>query len=358
MRYPYSETYREARGRFRAAARDAGARLEAHTVRAAPDEEESLTIDVARIGPASPRWSVVVSSGVHGVEGFFGSAIQTAFLQQSSAAQFAQFDGEFIFIHAINPFGFSELRRVNEDNVDLNRNFLLAGDAYTGASAEYIALSDLLDGSVPTRLFDPFLARIGWTVARHGLSALKQAVAGGQYQCPKGLFFGGHRAARSTEILEENILKWIGSRRAVHLDLHSGLGGYAKSTLLAPPHSDNRRLDEYRQLFGSEAEITGVDRGLAFKMRGDLGQYLAAVTSHLNYTLLFVEFGTYSPLRVLNALRKENQAHFCTPQGSAAQRVTKAALLECFSPASPSWRTPVLQQGLQLIWRAQHLVSH
>ena len=27
-------------------------------------------------------------------------------------------------IHALNPFGFAHLRRANEDNVDLNRNFV------------------------------------------------------------------------------------------------------------------------------------------------------------------------------------------------------------------------------------------
>jgi hypothetical protein len=31
-----------------------------------------------------------------------------------------------VFVHALNPFGFKHHRRVNEDNVDLNRNFLTA----------------------------------------------------------------------------------------------------------------------------------------------------------------------------------------------------------------------------------------
>ena len=34
-----------------------------------------------------------------------------------------QRDVALVFIHAVNPYGFSQLRRVNEDNVDLNRNF-------------------------------------------------------------------------------------------------------------------------------------------------------------------------------------------------------------------------------------------
>src|SRR5690606_39367139 len=32
-------------------------------------------------------------------------------------------DTAVLLIHAINPYGFSHIRRVNEDNIDLNRNF-------------------------------------------------------------------------------------------------------------------------------------------------------------------------------------------------------------------------------------------
>ena len=37
-----------------------------------------------------------------------------------------------VLIHAINPFGYAWHRRFNENNVDINRNFLLAEEAYVG----------------------------------------------------------------------------------------------------------------------------------------------------------------------------------------------------------------------------------
>ena len=354
---PYSQSYREARGRFRARAREAGARLEAHPVQGSSDSEASLTIDVAAIGASSPSWSVVVSSGLHGVEGFFGSAIQISCLAQLSAADLQRSGGEFVFIHAINPFGFSELRRVNENNIDLNRNFLLPGEAYAGASAEYAALNGFLNPSAPARLFDPYLARACWTIARVGLPALKQAVAEGQYSYPNGIFFGGHQPARSTAIIRDNMMRWIRGRRVVHLDLHSGLGKYAAYKLLAPASLDAQELAVYRQLFGTETQIAGSDRGIAYRMRGDLGHYVSSMAKSIDYRFLFVEFGTYSPVRVLGALRRENQSHFLMPKDSTARQRAKAALLECFCPASSSWRASVLQQGLLIIERARQAAA-
>ena len=200
---------------------------------------------------------MVVSSGLHGVEGFFGSAIQISCLAQLSAADLQRSGGEFVFIHAINPFGFSELRRVNEYNIDLNRNFVLPGEAYAGASAEYAALNGFLNPSTPPRLFDPYLARACWTIARLGLPALKQAVAEGQYSYPNGIFFGGHQPARSTAIIRDNMMRWSRGRRVVHLDLHSGLGKYAAYKLLAPARLDAQELAVYRQLFGTEHRSPG-----------------------------------------------------------------------------------------------------
>jgi hypothetical protein len=353
MTDPYSQNYRQARSRFRAAAKNIDAELEVYPVQGSSDNEESLTIDVARLGAAHPTWSVVVSCALHGVEGFMGSAIQIACLEQLRLPELARSGGELVFIHAINPFGFSELRRGNEQNIDLNRNFLLPGEAYAGASAEYAALNDLLNPRSPPQPLDPYLIKIGWSIARMGMPKLKQAVAGGQYEYPQGLFFGGHGAARSTEIIKDNIMRWIKASRVVHLDFHSGLGKYGKYVLLAPPKLADDELNRYRRLFGADIKRADMQDGIAYETRGDLGRYVTASAGEVDYRFLFVEFGTYPAARVLGALRNENRAHFFTPAGSDARRRAKAALIECFCPSSPAWRTPVVRQGLQLIEMAQ-----
>ena len=123
----YPATYEEARQNFREAASNVGARLEQHTLpESGPVTRDNLSIDVAVLGAVGSDWSVVVYTGLHGIEGFFGSAIQTASLKNIKANRgVGELTAEVGFIHSLNPFGFDKLRHVNEDNVDLNRNFVL-----------------------------------------------------------------------------------------------------------------------------------------------------------------------------------------------------------------------------------------
>ena len=79
----FSPDYETARAKFRGAASLAGAATEIHQIEAKGAKGEVLTIDVARVGSDSPKWTVVVSSGIHGVEGPFGSAVQVAWLRAS-----------------------------------------------------------------------------------------------------------------------------------------------------------------------------------------------------------------------------------------------------------------------------------
>ena len=77
----FSSDYATARDRFRKAASRLGWRLEAHPVGASGPHGEELTIDVGSSTGNAER-VLVVSSGIHGVEGFFGSAVQIALLEE------------------------------------------------------------------------------------------------------------------------------------------------------------------------------------------------------------------------------------------------------------------------------------
>src|SRR5213592_2819131 len=92
-----------------------------------------ISIDTAWFGTANPHRVLLHSSGLHGVEGFAGSAIQLQLL--NSLPSLPQ-DAALIVVHVLNPYGMAWLRRFNENNVDLNRNFL-GDDAYIGAPEAY-----------------------------------------------------------------------------------------------------------------------------------------------------------------------------------------------------------------------------
>jgi len=76
-----------------------------------------------------------------------------------------------------------------------------------------------------------------------------------------------------------------------------------------------------------------------------------------NYLYLGAEFGTYSVIRVLGALRRENQAYFYARNNAAVYKAAQAELLECFCPASSSWRESVLEQGMTIIKQAHKAAS-
>src|SRR2546421_3051145 len=119
----FSPDYATARRRFRAAAAALGATLEAHPIAANDPQGKplDLTIDAARTGPADAGRLVVASGGLHGVEGFFGSAVTLALLEGRPPLPA---DTALLLFHSLCPFGFDQLRRADEANVDLNRNFL------------------------------------------------------------------------------------------------------------------------------------------------------------------------------------------------------------------------------------------
>ncbi|MEC9466875.1 MAG: DUF2817 domain-containing protein, partial [Myxococcota bacterium] len=115
----FSETYTVARSRFRSLAQARGGETESHEIGLTGRDGSLLTVDVAHFGPATATKRLLLSSGTHGVEGFFGSAVQLAFMDQQLESYLDDKDLGITLIHAINPFGFEYVRRVNEDNADL-----------------------------------------------------------------------------------------------------------------------------------------------------------------------------------------------------------------------------------------------
>lgn len=74
---------------------------------------------MARIGASRGPCVLVLVSDTHGAEGFAGSACQLRALHEAAWTGLP-----VVLVHALNPFGFSHRRRVNEDNIDVNRNFV------------------------------------------------------------------------------------------------------------------------------------------------------------------------------------------------------------------------------------------
>ncbi|MES1264355.1 MAG: DUF2817 domain-containing protein, partial [Variovorax sp.] len=122
----FAANYAQARAGFLAAAEQRGLKAESALLPGRKGAQgEDLAMDAVLLGPADAASLLIVTSGTHGVEGFCGSGCQRAlladddWLRRVDAGKVA-----VLLVHALNPWGFSYLRRANEDNIDLNRNFL------------------------------------------------------------------------------------------------------------------------------------------------------------------------------------------------------------------------------------------
>jgi hypothetical protein len=349
----FSDDYVTARARFRAAAADAGCVVESHPIGLEGPDGTALTVDVARKGEHQPGRLVVVSSGLHGVEGFFGSAIQLSLLQGELRDWTPPPGVAVLLAHALNPYGFAHVRRFDERNVDLNRNFLRDGETYAGSPRRYGELDPFLNPPFAPATIDPFLPRAAWAIVRFGFKELKQIVAGGQYDFPRGLFFGGRERSPMNRRLRGWLPEWIGpAERVLHLDFHTGLGRWADYRLLVDSSVSPERRAWLDRHFGAGRVEVGHKNGLAYRARGDLNSWCEASFADRSYICLCAEFGTYSPLNVLRALRDENQAHHWSAPDAPASRRAKAWLKEAFVPADAGWRNAAVGRGVGLVRRA------
>jgi hypothetical protein len=102
-----------------------------------------------------------------------------------------------LYVHALNPYGFSHVRRVTHENVDLNRNFhdfsqpLPANPAYRELAP---AAARALAAARPTRPPSPTSSRAAAT----GLAGRHHARPA---RVPQGLFFGGQAPTWSNRTL-------------------------------------------------------------------------------------------------------------------------------------------------------------
>ena len=347
----FPESYKEGRSDFIKALKSAKYFHEQYSIDEIGKDEEILTIDIGTRGLTNAKRAVVISSGLHGVEGFLGSAVQRKFLNDPYLLALKE-DINIIIIHALNPYGFSWVRRCNEENIDLNRNFLLPDEAYSGGPKDYYKFNNFLNPeSEPSRI-EPFLIKIFWLITRHGFTTLMNTFPEGQYNYPKGLFFGGAKKSNTQKILYENLPRLIGNAsEVIHIDLHTGLGKLNTFKLLIDETDKQEQHERLIKRFGNDnIEIFNI-RGSAYKVRGGLGSWCKTLLPNCRYDFLTAEFGTYSAIQILKSLRAENRSYWW---GNSAKHNewTKRQLLEMFAPINQQWRKYSVLEGLMICKQA------
>ncbi|MDH5540390.1 MAG: M14 family metallopeptidase [Rhizobacter sp.] len=343
----FSQSYAEARDKFRAAADARGLDVVPHVHPMLGRDGETLAMDLALDGPKDAAALLIVSSACHGVEGYCGSGIQIGLLGDADwHRRIGDAGVAVLYIHALNPYGFSWWRRTTHENVDLNRNFhdfskpLPANPRYDELAAWLVP---------PTWPPAPEVdATIASYIGEHGQRALQEAVSGGQYDHPEGLFFGGRNPTWSNVTLR-HVLQEHGRRckRLCWIDLHTGLGPSGACELIfAGSNTDSIGLQRARSWWGDK--VTSMQDGttLSAPLTGLMWTAAYEECAQAEYTGIALEYGTVPLMEVITALRADQWLEM-HPEADAAQRIRiKTLLRDAFYTDTDKWKQQVLAQGI------------
>lgn len=342
----FPSDYRAARAAFVAAAEQAGLGV---TTRVHPSAKgrdgKPLFLDTAAAGPRDAEAALLLVSGTHGVEGYFGSGVQTGLLREGVAARVPK-GARLVMLHALNPYGFSWDRRVDEDNADVNRNFV--DHAQPPANADYAQLADAIaPEDIAPEAMKAANARLRDYRRAHGSLALQAAISRGQYAFPRGLYFGGVRESWSAAMLKDVFREELAHvDRLVAIDFHTGLGEMGAAEMIVESTSDSPVYARAKALWGARVRSAPGGESVSPQLTGTIDDAVARWMGMRELTFAALEVGTQSPRAMFDALRKDNWLH-CNgglghPEAPAIKRQIRAA----FYPGTAEWK--------RLVWAHAH----
>lgn len=349
----FSRSYVDARAKFIAAARVRHLTVESHVLAGHHGVDgEALAIDVALLGSPDAEGLLVLTSATHGIEGYCGSGAQVGLLQEEGFVRAVRDAAvAVLFVHAVNPYGFSHGRRVNEDNADLNRNFR-DFQVPPPLNPAYAAVHPLL---IPATWPPPVEneAKIANFIAIQGERAYQAAVSGGQYEFPDGMFYGGAAAAWSNITLRA-VLRRHGTGRArlAWIDFHTGLGPRGHGEKIYAGRDVEGDLARTRLWWG--ADVTSYQDGssLSAPLTGVMYNAVYDECPGAEYAGIALEYGTLPLSEVFQALRADHWLHN-HPEATAEQRATIGQQMrDAFYVDAADWKAQVYTQAYDAVSKA------
>jgi len=343
------DTYEQSRERFHdnlASVRDLwpAARLTSHSLPA----QEDLSIDwISARATKRKDKLLILTTGEHGIEGYVGSAMMQLFFEEY-LSRLDPAETGLLLVHIINPWGMKHHRRVNANNVDLNRNFVKEVAPLIPSNPDYTPLDSFLN---PHRPFQSptlhnlaLILRIPGLMLRHGTARIRAATLLGQYRFPKGVYFGGHELQEETltmmELYRENIHDYA---QVLHLDMHTGYGPRDQMTLVNSCHEKMASEQAVRR-FGYP-RVAAATAQEFYAIQGDMIDYLYAFMREefpgKQFYATTFEFGTlgeslWDNIRELRTMIFENRAHWFGARPSARAWL-RCEFDELYYPTEPAW---------------------
>ena len=299
---------------------------------------EKLYLDLAWFGDRTAKKVLLTIAGIHGVEGYCGSGIQVGSIRTKWHQQ-ADKDVAIVMIHGLNPYGMSHLRRVNEDGIDLNRNFL----DFSQPLPNNALYDDLAEVIVPPQWTEETQVETLDRLTEY-LSQSPSAVADlakGQYQYWYAPFYGGEVPTWSNRLFNLICDRYLQDCRAVGLlDYHTGLGQYATGQLMSMPNDATEDLAS--KIWGDKLVVVGSENSVATYT--PYGTLLATLQNKLANSVCVAavyEFGTIPEHEVFHALRADHWLYLHGYLNTQQAIEIKQKMLDAFYCDRADWQKSI-----------------
>ena len=350
--YAYSESFYDSYEQIRAHLRELTGQLGVEISSYAIDEGDDLYIDSFYLpSTAEKRNLIVLTTGVHGMEGYIGSVMLDVFFQEVYPTLDTTHTGVLVVAN-VNPYGMKYYRRYNENNVDLNRNFILDWDSFDlSSNKEYPKVDTFLGptGKMGNALWHEagFYLRLGKTAITDGAGTISDALLTGQYEYPQGVYYGGTGDEASTVYLKDVFSRCLDSdyENVVHIDIHSGYGPRYNMVIFNSVF-ETMTDAESRQAFGYDY-IIAHDSESFYATTGDTTDFFYRLAEKKGadadlFSTCF-EFGTigdafFDTILSLKYTVDENQNHWYPTGNKVTAQVVHENYMELYYPTETAWR--------------------
>ncbi|KIL50852.1 M14 family metallopeptidase [Jeotgalibacillus campisalis] len=355
----FPKTYEESRKVFRKnfdiiKALWPNAELTSHSI----GKEEDNTIDMIYAeGTETNERVLFMTSGEHGIEGYAGAAMLDVFASELADLVDVKRTG-ICLIHALNPWGMKHFRRVTENNVDLNRNYLVDSSVPEDINKEYERLLKLFlpDGKIKSYLVEESEIRnhMSRGVVSEGYSGLMEAKGMGQFEFPTGVYFGGKEKEESAVFLISIQRKLLSTfSKVIHMDWHTALGP-TKEVTMVMSENDGRSDKELKKEYG----LKNVKTFSPGDVKGDSTNHFYEIKNlEFPQTRLFsalFEFGTFGTsmsanIREFLTITLENRLYHEGAEHEEDRQKILSEFKAMFYPDDHDWRLAVLTEGRNAI---------
>ena len=322
----------------------------------------NMQYEIACVTIGSGDNKLVINSGVHGIEGYFGSAAQNMFLSKmlSKVSEKALDKFSIVLIHVINGWGMqNRMREVfdkkNGGLIDLNRNF----------GIDFSKPEKLPDNPKYAIAHPVLLSKPDKIIKKEAIKKFRQehlkdgvwaAISNGQYYEPYGLFYGGSEQLpeNATTMRIYDDIMGNNAKSLISVGLHTGLGRFYRkraevtSSLLVSHPETHKNTVFFRESLVPHISVEPDNNAVnGPTLLGDLVDCLENRYKHMGVPVYTADFeigtGEFPIMSPIYKRMDMGDARYDLLHSGKINNETWANLTESWYPSDQRWKNAALR---------------